>query len=50
MHHQPETFSPQAQTLSEATEYYTQMTEAKRMQNVHRFHLAVEGREMALPR
>jgi hypothetical protein len=47
LHHQPDMFSPEAQTLSEATEYYTQMTEAKRLQYLHRFHLAVEGRETA---
>jgi hypothetical protein len=48
LHHQSERLSFEGTTLSAATEYYTRMPEAKRMQILHRFHLSVEGQETAL--
>ncbi len=48
LHHQPERHPCEGATLSAATEYYTRMPEAKRIQYLHRFHLSVEEREAAL--
>jgi hypothetical protein len=48
LHHQPERHPREGATLSAATEYYTRMPEEKRIQYLHHFHLAVEGRETAL--
>jgi hypothetical protein len=48
LHHQPERHPFDGATLSAATEYYTRMPEEKRIQYLHRFHLAVEGREATL--
>jgi len=48
LHHQSERHPSDRATLSAATEYYTRMPEAKRMQYLHRFHLSVEGREATL--
>ena len=48
LHHQPARPPSDRATLSAATEYYTRMSEEKRMQYLHRFHLSVAGREAAL--
>jgi hypothetical protein len=48
LHHQPQRHTCEGATLSAATEYYTRMPEEKRLQYLHRFHLAVEEREAVL--